>query len=196
MAVGAGDIVRVDVRGIWNATSAVQNTFHLQNAGSNIDEADAVDDLVAVLEALYALIGSILHTLLVIQDIRVINVSDDTDVGIGLFVDDTPGTAGGNSVLQNAYGLSLDTARLNVRGRKFFGPVVQSQISQSGVIGSAAILGLADVGDYMTAPRAATNTTWRFGVIASSDSTFLPFLNYSISPTVVTQRRRRLGVGE
>lgn len=196
MAVGAGDVVRADVRGRWNAQSAVQNTFHLQNTGSNVDEADAVDDLVAVLEALYALIGGLLSTLYVIQDVRIINVSDDTDVGIGLFVDDTPGTGGGNSVPQNAYGLSLDTARLNVRGRKFFGPVVENGFSQSGVLVGSAITALADVGDYMITPQAEVNSTWRFGVMASSDGAFLPFLSYGISPTVVTQRRRRLGVGE
>lgn len=196
MAVGGGDVVRVDVRGLFDDVTTVQNTFHLQNTGTSIDEADAVDDLVEILEALYVLLAASLHTLLVIRDIRAINVTDDTDVGIGVFVDDTPGTGTGDVVPQNAYGLSLDTARLNVRGRKFFGPVIPGRIDQNGVLGAAAILELADIGDDMIASQAATNTTWRFGVIASSDSAFLPFLNYGISPTVVTQRRRRVGVGE
>jgi len=196
MAVGGGDVARVDVRGLYNNATTVQNTFHLQNTGTSVDEADAVDDLVEILEALYVLLATSLQVLLVIRDIRAINVTDDTDIGIGLFVDDTPGTGTGDVVPQNAYGISFDTARLNVRGRKFFGPVIPGRIDPNGVIGSAAILELADVGDYMIASRSATNTTWRFGVIASSDGAFLPFLNYGISPTVVTQRRRRVGVGE
>lgn len=196
MSVGAGDVVRADVRGTWNATSAVQNTFHLQNTATAVDEADAIDDLVSILEALYVLLSNYLNILYVIDDIRAINETQSTDVGVGLFVDPTPGTQSSSAVLQNAWGLSLDTARLNVRGRKFFGPATPNGYAQSGVLVANAILAMADVGDYMIAPRPATNSTWRFGVIASSDGAFLPFTNYGISPTVVTQRRRRLGVGE
>lgn len=197
MAVGAGDVVRVDVRGIFGGVTAIQNTFHLRNDGAATDEADVVDDMVEILEAAYALVSLLLKTLLVINDIRVINVTDNSDVGTGLFVDTTPGTdSGGQTVPQNAAGLILDTQRLASKGRKFIGPLATSQYSNTGLLVAAAVLDLADLGDYMVVARVATNSTWRFGIQSTLVGVgFLPFVSYGVSPTVVTQRRRRIGVG-
>lgn len=197
MAVGAGDVVRADAKFFYGSITSVQNVFHLRNEGASVDEADAVDDMVQLLEALYALIGAILSTLLVLQEIRVINVTDGTDVGTGLFVDDTPGTVVNPAgAPQNCFGLVLDTARLASKGRKFFGPAHATNFGSTGIIGAGALLALADVGDYMIVAQAATNRTWRFGLQSTLAGVgFQPFLSYGISPTVVTQRRRRVGVG-
>jgi hypothetical protein len=196
MAVGAGDIVRADVRGIFNGVTAVQNSFHLRNDGTSVDEADAVDDIVELLEALYTLLSAFLNTLWVIQNIRVINESDNSDVGIGTFVDTTPGNDSQEAVPQNAYGLILDTQRLASKGRKFFGPASGLGWTTGGLLNVDSVADLADMGDYMIVAQVATNSTWRFGILSTLDGVgFLPFIGYGISPTIVTQRRRRIGVG-
>jgi len=196
MAVGSGDVCRASVQGLFGSVTRIDNVWHIRNDGGSVAEADALDDIVSVLEALYALIGAILQTAWVIQNIRVINVTDDTDVGDGQFVDNTPGTSGlATFPPQNAYGMAFSTARLRVRGRKFFGPALEGMAVDTGVLHATAISALADVGDFVTTLQVEANSNWRLGVIASSDGVFLPFLSYSISPTIVTQRRRRVGVG-
>lgn len=195
MAVAAADVVRADVRMNFSSNQRIQNTFHLRNDGASQAEADVVDDMVEILEALYVILAAILNIVLVVQDIRIINVSAGTDVGTGLFVDTTPGTVTTVSVPQNSVSLNLSTARLNVVGRKFFGPIGSAQFSQNGIIGAGTLTALGNAGDDMIALQVATNSNWRFGVIASFDSVFLPFQSFSVTPTITTQRRRRIGVG-
>lgn len=196
MTVGFEDVVKVTVEGLGASGQDVQNVFHLQNTGSAITDADTIDDMVEVLESLYTLLAAVLSIVLIIRDIRVLNVTDAVDVGLGLFVDDTPGT----NVLdvmppQCSMGITLSTDRLKVRGRKFFGPTCDDQANNEGVVSAAALLDLADVGDHMTVEQVAVNSTWRYGVLASFDAVWLPFTGYVIPTTVVTQRRRRRGVG-
>lgn len=196
MTVQNTDVLRADARFLFNSATAVQNVFHLRNDGAAIAEADALDDIVELLEALYVLIGGILKTLQVLQDVRVINITQDTDVGLGTFVDTTPGTVTTEAVPQNAFGLILDTPRLASKGRKFFGPVTDLNYNEGGIIGAGALAAMGNVGDYMIVQQVATNNAWRFGVQSTLAGVgFLPFVGYGISPTVVTQRRRRIGVG-
>lgn len=196
MAVGSGHIVRATADFVYDNSSRVQNVFYLRNTGTSIAEADALDDLVSIIEALYQLLGGILMAVQVLQNLRVVNVTTDTDVGNGTFVDSTPGVEGGvGEPQQVAYGLTLYTARLRVRGRKFFGIVPNNEILGSGILTTNALTALADVGDYMSAPQTGPNNTWEFGVEAGSDGAWLAFSTYSISPTAVTQRRRRRGIG-
>lgn len=197
MAVSPGDVIRCDVRGSFNAVTAVQNTWFLRNDGASVDEADTIDDVIELLEGLYTLIGAILNVLWVINNVRVINVTDESDVGIGTFVDTTPGTLSATAAPQNSFGLILDTTRLASKGRKFFGPAAANNFTQGGIVGATALAALADVGDEVIVAQVATNSTWRYGVMSTLDGVgFLPFVGYGISPTIVTQRRRRIGVGE
>lgn len=196
MAVVPSDVLRVTVEGIGASGQDLQNVFHLRNEGGTVSDAFAIDDMVEVLEALYTLLAAVLSTLLVIRDIRALNVTQSTDVGLGLFVDDTPGTNVTDVMPpQNSMGITLSTVRLGVRGRKFFGLVADDQANNEGVVSAAALLDMADVGDHMTALQVATNTSWAYGVNASFDGVWLPFVGYVIPLTVVTQRRRRRGVG-
>ena len=195
MAVASGDIVRVDVRATFDGTQRIQNTFHLRNDGASTAEADVITDMVETLEALYTLLSAVLHVLMVVNDIRIVNVTQSSDVGTGLFVDTTPGTITGNVAPQNAFSLNLTTARLNSLGRKFFGPITSTQFTQNGVINAAPLVALANVGSDMIALQVQTNSNWRYGIIASFDGVFLPFDSFSVTPTVTTQRRRRIGVG-
>lgn len=196
MLVNLNDIVRVTVHGLGLDGQAIQNSYTMRNVGGNVVAASALEDFVDILEDLYALLSAFLSIGLVIQKITAINLTQQLDVGTGVFVDSTPGT-NSSTVFppQCAMGLNLSTDRLRVRGRKFFGLVTEDAADNAGVLTAAAILDLADVGNWMTANRVGINSTWQFGVKATSDGVFLPFTSYSVPVTVVTQRRRRRGVG-
>lgn len=196
MTVELNDILKVTVEGLGLSGQDVQNSYHIENRANAIADADAIDDLVEVLEALYQLLTAVLSVGLIIRDIRALNVTQTLDLGLGLFVDDTPG-ANAQTVMppQNAMGISLATARLGVRGRKSFGLLGDDQADDEGVVLAASILDMADVGDYMTDIVVATNSSWSFGVLASADDAWLRFNSYTIPTTIVTQRRRRRGVG-
>lgn len=197
MAVGTSDVARVDIKGLWNGVTAVQNVWYLRNDGTSVDEADAIDDFVEVLEAIYQLLNNVLNILWVIQQVRAINITDSSDIGTGFFVDVTPGTLTGAQVApQTAAGLILDTQRLASKGRKFFGPLQPSNFGNSGLLTAGTVTALANVGDECIIPQVATNSTWRLGIMSTLVGVgFLPFVGYGVSPSAVTQRRRRVGVG-
>jgi hypothetical protein len=174
----------------------MQNTFQLRNVGVEVSEADALDDITAILEALYVLLTSILNAVYVINGIRVVNESDNSDVGLGILADSTPGTDAGNRhPPQLAYILNLLTASLSSQGRKYFGPASTGDADTLGLLGGATILALADVGDYMTAQQAAANSTWEFGVFSSVGNIWRPFISYTIGLRLGVQRRRKVGIG-
>lgn len=196
MAVGTGDRVRATVRGINGGLGATQNVFQLRLVSADLAEADALDDIIEILEALYVLIGSILSTLHVISDVRVVNDTDNSDVGTASFADPTPGVDAGNRhPPQMAYVLNLLTASLSSQGRKYFGPAMTGDADTVGLLGASTILALADVGDYMSAQQVATNGTWEFGVFSSVGNVWRPFISYSIGLRLGVQRRRKIGVG-
>lgn len=196
MTVDVNDVVLAVVEGEGVDGQDVQNAYHIRNVNVAVTDAVAITDLISLLEALMTLLAAVISTLYVVRSIKVINVTQQSDVGTGLFVDDTPGT---NTALamppQCAVGLTLTTQRLSVRGRKFYGIVGSNQATNDGVLGAPAILDLADVGDLMVVNQVEAGTTWQFGVIASLDAAWLPFLSYAVTTSVITQKRRRRGVG-
>lgn len=196
MTVSTGNVVRATARGSNNGLASVQNVYQLRNVGGDLAEADALDDVIEILEALYALIGTILSTLYTINDIRVINQTTNSDVGISVLADSTPGTDAGNRhPPQLAYVLTLTTNNLSSRGRKFFGPAMTGDADTNGLLGAGTILALADVGDYMTAQQIATNGTWEFGVFSTVGNVWRPFSSYSIGLRLGIQNRRKIGTG-
>lgn len=196
MSVTTNDVVRVTVHGNFNSLIAIQNVWYLRNDGGLLADEEALEDFVEILEALYTLLAAILSTLLVIERIRAINLTQDTDVGQDLFVDDTPGTDSGTSgAPQVCYGINFATERLGSFGRKFFGPALEANLGTTGVLDAEALGDLADVGDFATSVQVATHSTWSIGILSTVTLGFLPFTSYSITPTGTTQRRRRLNVG-
>lgn len=196
MTVQLGDVIVATARGTNNGLAAVQNTFQVRNTGSAAAEADVLDDVISFLEAVYTAIGAILTTLYTINDIRVINFTQNSDIGIGTFTDTTPGTDAGNRhPPQLAYVLTLKTANLSVRGRKFFGPAMTGDADTNGLLGGATLLALADAGDVMTAPFVGATTTLEPGVMGSNPALWRPFTTYAVSLRLGVQRRRKIGVG-
>lgn len=196
MTVAGGDVLRCTVEMHYETFGAIQNVYHLRNDGAQVSDTQAIADIIEALETLMVIITGICAVLQVVDGVRIINATTLSDVGFGTFVDDTPFTGTGLIFpTQVAAGLNLTTSRLNVVGRKYFGAVATGVLENGGIIASASLAVLALAGDEMTALFEAVNSDWRYGVIATLDSVFLPFQSYSMPTMAIIQRRRRLGVG-
>lgn len=196
MTVQAGDIIRCTQEMTYETFGAIQNVYHLQNVGSQVTDTQALDDVIEILETLAGVIAAAIAILQVVNGVRVVNVTQLADVGFASFVDDTPFTGAGLILpTQVAVGINLFTDRLAVVGRKYFGAAVIGTIADGGTIVPGILADLADWGDLATEWLAATNSTWQMGVVATFDSAWLPFRNYSMPTMAIIQRRRRLGVG-
>lgn len=196
MAVNSDEVVRATLEMHYESFGAIQNVFYMQNVGATVPNSYAVADIIEMLETLCDIIQAVIAVLQIVDGVRIVNVTSLADVGYGTFVDPTPFEGAGTIFpTQCAVGLNLTTSRLNVNGRKYFGALAIAALSSGGLLTSTALTPLALAGDEMTEQFDATYTEWRYGVVATLDSVFLPFQNYTIPTMAIIQRRRRLGVG-
>ena len=196
MAIPIGTILRCSVEGDWNNVSEIVNVYHIIKAAGSTDEADVLDDIIEILEALYVILGSALSTLYTINQVRVTRPLESLDVGTAFFVDDTPGTNGSETLpLQTALGATFFTQDLGVRGRKFWGPISEPVTGGGGQLTGTFPTVLADAIAFTIQHHSVTNGEYGIGVVRSADNAFLDFTSGVGSPTAVTQRRRRIGVG-
>jgi hypothetical protein len=196
MAVNNGDVLRAVANGRNDIYGAVVNSYQLKYVGvGSLAEADVLSDIIELLEALYALIGTILSTAYVIDNIRVVNETQLSDVGIAAPTDTTPGSdAGTRYPPQLAYVLNLYTPYVGVRGRKYFGPTIITDANSVGVLAAPTVVALADVGDFMTADQVATNGVYEFGITTLNHG-WQQFTGFQVSALLGVQRRRKTGVG-
>lgn len=198
MTVALNDVLRCTQEMNQPGIGAIQNVYYLQNQAVGVSDAQALSDVIEVLEALAVLLTLVINVLQVVDGVRAINVSPipPTDVGFGTFVSGTPYTAAGQVMpTQVALGANLHTSRLAVNGRKYWGVPVVGSFLNGGAVQAASLALLTTALNSMMVPIVATNSTWRFGVVASIDSVFLPFLSFSLPTMAIIQRRRRATVG-
>lgn len=196
MPVGFGDRVLAVVEMTNPSVGAVQNAWQLTNVGAGtVQDADVLDDMVELLEAIYNLIESIITVAVIVNRIRVTNATDGTDVGVASFVDTTPFTDAGNRLPpQVSYVLTMYTPFLSSRGRKFFGPAIVDEVTPLGALSAGAITAIGNVGAFVIQDQVAANSTWEFG-IQTLNHGWQQFTAYQVSPYVGVQRRRKFGVG-
>jgi hypothetical protein len=195
MAVASGDIMRVTVDAN-NGGSTVQQVYQMRlAAGGPLAEADVLDEIIAILETLHGLIAALLSTAYTIRSIKVVNTTQDLDVGVGVPTDTTPGTNVNNRYPpQVAFGVTFYTGVIGSRGRKFYGPVPNDVANTLGQIQAIAATPIADLITLMTADVSAVLGTYEFGIVTNTQG-WKQFTAGLMSATAVTQRRRRLGVG-
>lgn len=198
MAVLNNQILTVTNLATHNLVDDVQNVYTIQFGSSGAElEADVLDDLVAIFEALYTILAPIISVLTAFQGIRAVNRSGGTDIGSADFPTLTAGGASGqSSPNQVAYGVTFGTAALNRVGRKFIGVPSEGLVDGQGVIIGTALSALGNyAAEMLSLQEGGGDRTYLFGITDSEGANFRVFENATITPNVVTQRRRRAGVG-
>jgi hypothetical protein len=135
--------------------------------------------------------------LVTFDGIRAVNRTKNSDIGQADFSALTVGSSGGEATSPtNAMGVTLRTSNLSRLGRKFVGVASETSIGGSGQVAAGTITVLASYASELLEDQiAASGNVYQFGIVDSAGMNFLQFNSAAISPTVVTQRRRRQGVG-
>lgn len=196
MTVQLGDVVAVDFESLAGIDDVIGSYKVALTGPAPLSDADALDDLLELFEALAALMAVFLAARTTFERIRAINFTQDADLGFASFATTTEGDVTGNSVPPQAcFGVSFGTDRIGSFGRKFWGTGAVSSLQSNGNWSGAALANVATAAAFMLDEFEATNGDWRFGIVSTIDDGFLPLQSASVSTTPTTQRRRRQGVG-
>lgn len=196
MTVNTNDVLSLVAQGIVNGGHRADTTYKLQLQSGALDDADVLDDVAGIMLQVHNILEALLSVLLVINQIRVINLTQDVDLGSTVLSDTTPGEGAGLlAPHQIACGLVLTTARIGSVGKKFWPGFLSTAFENDGGLAATVEADLVDVGDYMTDLVVDANGSYRFGIVSTLDGVFLPFTGYVVPSTPWVQRRRRPGVG-
>lgn len=173
----------------------VLNVYHVASTGAHDDE-DAVGDILVALSDLYLNIDEDLVDDLSFVSVVIKNITADADLGEFDWNDLTTGGQTGDALPTGVAGLiTMPTARLKTRGRKFF-PGFAEVNTTNGLFAGDAITDLTAAAAYLSSTFLGdfSGDPYAWGVVGS-DSLFWPFLSAIVSNIPAYQRRRKQGVG-
>jgi gamma-glutamyltranspeptidase len=197
MAIAPNEVIEIAVLGRLSGSDDIVNVYQVQHtSGSSITEDDFLNDWIALFRALYDAIKAIFTAAVVWQKIRARSVTNPgVLIGERNFSSDVVGTAGGTMSPTNAALISLKSNIARVVPRKYL-PIASGSYDADGDIVAGTITLLNTFGSALITPQTGLSThTYRFGYFSPKTNTFVVPLSRVVTPTVVTQRRRRKGVG-
>lgn len=196
MAIAPNDVVRIDVIGDFGGTEDVVNSYHWQHtSASSISDDDFLLDWIALFRALYDAFKALFTASVIFRKIRAQNLTTGLLVGEKDFSTVVTGVAGGTQVSQNAGLISLKTNVSRVVMRKYV-PVASGQYDANSRLVAGAVTLLQTFGSALLVTQTGVSGhTYRFGFLSPKTASFVTPLTRSVATTVVTQRRRRPGVG-
>lgn len=188
------DVIRV-VADMTLLGQTILNVWHVISP-SSVPDTELQDDIPEMMNEIYSQINGVIDNELTYDAIRIFNVTGNQDLGIHAWpVLTTGSTAGETLPLGVAALLTLPTDIPKVRGRKFFGGIVES-VCTNGVFISNVTDALADIAALVTVPyiTAGHANAWVFGIPTLANG-FQAFNSGLISSIPSYQRRRKQGVG-
>lgn len=189
------DIIRVICK-MALAGQEILNVYHTVSTGAHSDE-DAVTDVLVAIDTVYDLIDGSMVNDLTFESVTLLNVTGGYDLGE---YDWFSMTAGGETSAEYlptgvAALITLPTAQLRTRGRKFFAGMGEG--SQADSLWSGALVTvLTAVGTALSETYLgdASGDPYSWGVVDGAGQ-FWPHQSAIISNIPSYQRRRKVGVG-
>lgn len=194
--VAIGEVVRCDLIAEHYSADDVVNVFQFSPSVTVADNADVLDDLIAIMTAIVTIVKALANAGTVWERIRAQNITNGLILGEAAFPSAIAGTAVGEpNAAQIAAVVTMKTGVPRVNLRKYWGPLAEAHIDGNGLITSAAQTVVANAGALLLDPFIEANATWRYGHQSPKTGLFeLP--NIVVVPNVpATQRRRRRGIG-
>lgn len=197
MTIQNADILRVDVVGAFDSTEDLVNSYQVRvTDGGPVAEAGALDDLKDFFDAIYQILKTIQHAVVVWEKIRAYNLTQNTLVGELSF--DTP-IAGTLAVTtqppQFAGVVNFPTQWGRVTGRKYFGPLTKDASDADGILTAATLTALGNVGDAIIDAYTGTLIDFHVGYNSPKAMTFVGFNEVDVTSIPSSRRSRRAGVG-
>jgi len=197
MSISTNEVIRVTANMLIDGADLVNNVFHLQLDSTGIGNEDALEDAAEWVEDIYGTMVTAIVNNLSFETVRVINQSDNTDVGLIAFPTLTVGSATGEMLPLGASALiQLLTGILGSQGKKYM-PVTGEGALADGLWGSSYLTTLGNVASLMLDPfSSALGNDWHMVVWSEKYAAPLQILSTLVSAVPAYQRRRRQGRGE
>lgn len=192
-----GDIIRVTAVLKTTDQVTVENVFHTRFQSGPVTQDNLVmDDLALWLDTAYDYIKGYMPTGNQFIEVQGFNVTADSPMPPAAWPTQTAGTSGGDITPEGVAALVLfRTAKAHVLGRKFFGTLTETNIT-NGLLVASAVTALVNTAIVLIAPytAVASGNTYLMGIFGKGG------VLHAITDIVVRdlpayQRRRRRGRG-
>lgn len=197
MSVANNHVLEVAVVGDINGVDDIVNVFQFVTGfvGAR-DDTDVLDDLAVLIRALYDAIKAMSTAFVVWRRIRVKDLTSGLLVGEQDFATPVTGTSTGNQGSYVVAGLvSLKTNVPRVVMRKYL-PISSSNQTTDSKPSSAMVTLMNAFGTALLTPLVnLSGYSYTFGYLSPKTASFVIPSGRTVSATLVTQRRRRPGVG-
>jgi hypothetical protein len=197
MSVGDLTIIRADVIGDFREASTLVNSYQYQvNTATPIDEADLLDDVKDLFQALYTIIKGLTNVYTVWRRVRVSNVTTGEVYGEVDFSTPISGTASGDTSPAGVCALIYGrTSQPRVQLRKYLGVLAEVLTDNNGTLGSAARTILTNTAAFLVTDYTGTYASYSYGFLSPKTGTFLKPSSIAFSEEPAYQRRRKQGRG-
>lgn len=189
------DILQVTARMILLGQE-VLNVYHLL-VGENAPDGDLAQDITERLDNAHGEMATLQDGSMAFDSIRIINVTDNTEVGEFDWPSLVGGSVAGTVALPPGVAgvVTFTTTTMGSRGRKFIAGFTESDISD-GVWEAGTLAAMADYAAYIATPFVGTESgvPLAFGVRTAA-GLFRSFNGYTVTNIPGYQRRRKQGVG-
>ena len=191
------DILSVDVKGDFNGTEEIVASYQLQldDVGGLADTL-VLEDIEEWVEALYAIVRSLLSILTVIRSFRVQNLTQDILLGEVTLATPIAGLLTGHATAPGVAILATFPTRYpRVVGAKYWGPTADEALDSVGKVDATRITVCNSAIALLTATYSATNGDYDYGYNSPKVMDFVPFTEGQSHTEPAYQRRRRRGRG-
>jgi len=197
MATVQDDVVEVVARMEFDGVEDVVNVYQFRlDSVSSVDEADVVDDMLDIMEALYTILKAMLPVIQVFRDIRVRNVTQGLLYGVHAWPTLTVGTGTGGPLPPGVGGLvSFPTNVSRVTMRKYWGGTTQDYLDGSGLLIAAGVTILTNAAAELIALHVEANGDWVYGYTSPKTLSFKEPVGALVTDIIAYQRRRKQGRG-
>lgn len=191
------DVLDVAVGGTFQTNEEIVAAYQFRlNDIGGLNDALVLEDMEALVNALYAIVRALLVAATVIRTIRVANKTQGTLLGDIVLGTPIAGTGGASAVAPGVAALaSFPTNIPRVTGRKFWGPLSTAVVDGNGFIGASSLVNMNSAIAYLIAPITPGNGTYQYGYDSPKAGGFVAFTEGQAFAEPAYQRRRRRGTG-
>lgn len=197
MTIQNDDVIEASARMLFDGTNDQIGSYQFRlTDGGPITDENGVNDVRRILDDIYNLLDTIMSIVLVFEDIRVFNQTQQILLGVHDWPTLVAGTEVQHPIPPGACALlNLSTVVPNVILRKFFGGFTEDQNQLDGTWNTTLVDAVASVGTLLLAPFVELNGTWEYGYTSPKTLGWVAPNGASNNDIPAYQRRRKQGSG-
>lgn len=194
--VVVGDVVRVTAKMSYSGGD-IQNVYHVQYSGSDIDDATFMSGLASAVDTAHGAVNPQISSTVTYDTIAFFNVTQDRPMGeIAWPVQ----TVGGNSTgehlpPQTSPVVLFGTYTPKSQGRKYLPMLTTNNTGNLGSVDSGVLTAMANYAANFIGQVVVGTGYVLFGNYNNTLTRFAPWVTAFVKDVLCTQRRRRASVG-